>query len=202
MQGAILNFRSTLVDPNNLVAVGCSAGSTPTIVVGSTQVCAGDLVTFSTPTSATTYQWDFPGGIPASAAGAGPHVVTYNTAGVYDVALSVSDATGSNSLTEPDLIYVTDCQPIASTQGCWYFGDQAGLDFSSGAPLAVLDGQIDTTEGCATQCDANSDLLFYTNGVNVWDKNHQIMPSGSGLMGHESAYQGVVILPLPGRPVS
>ena len=32
----------------------------------------------------------------------------------------------------------------------WYFGANAGLDFNSGTPVAITDGQIDTLEGCAT----------------------------------------------------
>ena len=31
----------------------------------------------------------------------------------------------------------------------WYFGDNAGVDFNSGTPVALTDGQINTTEGCA-----------------------------------------------------
>jgi hypothetical protein len=65
----------------------------------------------------------------------------------------------------------------------WYFGEFAGLDFSNGAPLALTDGQIDTAEGCATISDANGQLLFYTDGKKVWNKNHQVMPNGTGLMG-------------------
>jgi hypothetical protein len=49
------------------------------------------------------------------------------------------------------------------------------LDFSNGAPVALTDRQIDTAEGCATISDANGQLLFYTDGKKVWNKNHQVM---------------------------
>ena len=42
----------------------------------------------------------------------------------------------------------------------WYFGSFAGLDFNSGSPVALLDGQLETAEGCATISDANGNLLF------------------------------------------
>ena len=35
----------------------------------------------------------------------------------------------------------------------WYFGYNAGLDFSSGSPVALTNGQLTTFEGCATLSD-------------------------------------------------
>jgi PKD repeat protein len=80
----------------------------------------------------------------------------------------------------------------------WYFGSQAGMDFNSGAPVALTNGQIFTTEGSASIADANGNLLFYTEGVSVWNRNHVVMPNGSGLMGGGSASQSATIVPNPG----
>ena len=91
----------------------------------------------------------------------------------------------------------------AQKQGnIWYFGRQAGLDFNAGAPVAgipvaLTDGQIDTYEGCATIADQNGQLLFYTDGISVWNRDHQRMPNGTGLHGDPSATQSGVILPVP-----
>jgi gliding motility-associated-like protein len=82
----------------------------------------------------------------------------------------------------------------------WYFGDEAGLDFNSGAPVAITDGQMDSEEGCASVSDSQGNLLFYTNGIDVWDKQHNIMPNGSGLLGHVSTTQGSIAVPHPGNP--
>lgn len=79
----------------------------------------------------------------------------------------------------------------------WYFGDHAGLDFNSGSPVALTDGQMFTYEGCATISNANGQLLFYTDGITVWDRNHNIMPNGIGLLGHPSSSQATVIVPKP-----
>jgi gliding motility-associated-like protein len=81
----------------------------------------------------------------------------------------------------------------------WYFGEKAGLDFSSGSPLAVSNGQLSTVEGCATVSDKNGNLLFYTNGENVWNNKHQIMPNGTGLMGGYSSTQSAIVVPFPGN---
>jgi len=80
----------------------------------------------------------------------------------------------------------------------WYFGENAGLDFNSGAPVALTDGAIVTREGCASMCNTNGDLLFYTDGITVWDKNHSIMPNGSDLKGDPSSTQSAIIVKKPG----
>ena len=82
----------------------------------------------------------------------------------------------------------------------WYFGDRAGLDFNSGSPVALTNGQLNTPEGCATISDKNGNLLFYTDGSYVYDKSHQIMPNGSGLLGHRSSTQSAIIVPKPNNP--
>ena len=80
----------------------------------------------------------------------------------------------------------------------WYFGEKAGLDFTAGDPVALTDGQMDTWEGCSTISSPNGDLLFYTDGITVWNKQHSIMPNGTGLMGNPSSTQSGMIVPFPG----
>lgn len=80
----------------------------------------------------------------------------------------------------------------------WYFGYNAGLDFSSGSPVALTNGQLATLEGCATLSDASGQLLFYTDGITVYNKNHQIMANGMGLMGDPSSTQSATIVKKPG----
>ncbi|WP_133673263.1 hypothetical protein [Maribacter caenipelagi] len=49
----------------------------------------------------------------------------------------------------------------------WYFGQNARLDFNSGAPVALTDVQLNTIEGCAAISDATDSLFFYTDGITV-----------------------------------
>ena len=79
----------------------------------------------------------------------------------------------------------------------WYFGDKAGLDFNSGNPVNLTDGQIFTIEGCASISNPSGQLLFYTDGRKVWNRNHQVMQNGSGLRGHASSTQSAIIVPKP-----
>ena len=78
----------------------------------------------------------------------------------------------------------------------WYFGNSAGLDFNSGVPV-VISGSLNTNEGCSTICDENGNLLFYTNGVTVWNKDHNVMESGTGLLGNYSTNQSSLIVKKP-----
>lgn len=80
----------------------------------------------------------------------------------------------------------------------WYFGKNAGLDFSSGSPVALTNGQLVTEEGCATLSTSTGQLLFYTDGSTIYNKNHVIMVNGNGLMGHSSSTQSATIVPMPG----
>lgn len=82
----------------------------------------------------------------------------------------------------------------------WYFGNKAGLSFNTEPPTVLTDGKINTGEGCATISDENANLLFYTDGIWVWDRNHNVMPNGTGLKGNFSTTQGALIVPYPENP--
>jgi hypothetical protein len=80
----------------------------------------------------------------------------------------------------------------------WYFGDHAGLDFNSGSPVALTNGQLDQLEGTATISNASGQLLFYTDGITVYNSIHQIMQNGTDLHGDPSSTQSAIIIPAPG----
>jgi PKD repeat protein len=80
----------------------------------------------------------------------------------------------------------------------WYFGSGAALDFRGGAPVVLTNSAMDQWEGCATVSDNQTgQLLFYTDGVSVWNRNHRIMPNGTGLLGNVSSTQSVMVVPMP-----
>lgn len=58
--------------------------------------------------------------------------------------------------------------------------------------------QITTTEGCATISDNTGQLLMYSDGIRVWNRNHVQMPNGFGLLGGNSSSQSVIITAQPG----
>lgn len=91
----------------------------------------------------------------------------------------------------------------------WAFGTNAGLDFGNGDPTAVLTNISGFGEANASVCDAGGQLLFYTEGSYVWNKNGVIMPNGAALTSipnqntvspTTSTGQGALIVPIPGTP--
>lgn len=84
----------------------------------------------------------------------------------------------------------------------WYFGKNAGVYFDPVTrQVSVLtDGSLNTFEGCSTISDENGNLQFYSDGVTVWDRNHNIMPNGTDLKGDESSTQSGLIVPHPTIP--
>lgn len=96
---------------------------------------------------------------------------------------------------------------FAQTENVWAFGYHAGLDFSTGAPVPIQTNISGFGEGQASISDANGNLMFYTEGTFVWDKNGNLMPNGSELTGivsvtsysaTSSSSQGTLIMSKPG----
>ena len=103
------------LDPANTNAVTlngiyCNQSATVTAAFTSseTNVCLNSYVTFSSISSGevTDYSWEFPGGTPSFATGLGPHNITYNSPGVYDVSLSVTGTENSDQYSINDHIKV------------------------------------------------------------------------------------------------
>jgi hypothetical protein len=94
-------------------------------------------------------------------------------------------------------LYALPLFPQAGPASNWYFGNFAGLTFNSGSPIPLTDGALSTTEGVASISDNLGNLLFYTNGITVWDRSHSIMMNGNGLNGDQSSTQSAIIVQLP-----
>lgn len=92
----------------------------------------------------------------------------------------------------------------------WFFGNRAGIRFNSDNTITTLSTfpnpiRIVTDEGCSSFSDLNGNLLLYTDGRTVWDRNHVIMPNGdyaagTGLFGDPSSTQSGIIIPNPANP--
>ncbi|MBA9079451.1 gliding motility-associated C-terminal domain-containing protein [Rufibacter quisquiliarum] len=102
------------------------------------------------------------------------------------------------------LIFISNTASFAQrSASVWTFGQNAGLNFATGtgSPVPFHNPNINTPEGCATLSDEKGNLFMYTDGVTVWNKNHQIMQNGTGLKGAQSSSQAAVIVPHPGNPM-
>ena len=81
----------------------------------------------------------------------------------------------------------------------WIFGDHIGVDFNTEPPSAITNTATSIKEACASVADSNGQLLFYTNGNEIYNKNHSPMPNGSGIMGDSSSSWGAMIAPVLGE---
>lgn len=100
------------------------------------------------------------------------------------------------------LLYLVVCNNVFGQKETfnWYFGDKAGLNFSTQPPSALLDGKVSYGhgEGTAVISDQEGNLLFYTDGEKVFNRLHEVMPNGTNLWGHNSTTQ-TLIVPQPGN---
>ena len=126
--------------------------------------------------SPSSWNWSFSGGTPSSSSLQSPENIIYTTPGIYPVSLIVSNEFGTNVKTETKYITVEDCQPINGSQANWFYGKYCAIDFTSGIPKANTSAVIPnkTIDGrtSISVSDENGDLLFYSNGIDIWDKNH------------------------------
>lgn len=99
------------------------------------------------------------------------------------------------------LLVVTGLNLNAQYANNWKLGNGLGLSFNTATPSiissAIASNHVDNT---STISDAAGNLLFYTNGYTVWNKNNVIMPNGSGLIGDYTAGQCALIVPIPCNP--
>lgn len=121
-QAAVMQFylsdastRGKLTNSTNLRATGVAPGSQLSncapiadLNVDQTLICEGGNVNFSETSyngTPTTWTWSFAGGTPSTSSSATPNVV-YNTAGTYDVTVTVGNASGSSSKTITERVIV------------------------------------------------------------------------------------------------
>lgn len=107
-----------------------------------TTICEGQTVNFIdlSTQSPTAHQWVFAGGTPASSTLNAPSV-TYNTAGLYDVTLQVSNSSGNDAITQANYIQVfaNPAQPGINESGGTFTSSYAGAGnqwYDASGPIA------------------------------------------------------------------
>ncbi len=83
-----------------------------------------------------------------------------------------------------------ECSP--KQYNIWHFGYKSGLNFDTDPPTQVDGGMTDCTGMSATMCDVKGNLLFYTDGLVVYNRFHQPMPNGTFGVG-DTANQSIII---------
>lgn len=97
-------------------AVAQAPAPTADFTTSSTTICAGSSITFTDAStgSPTGYSWNFGNGQTATAAG--PHTITFGTAGNFTVSLTATNAVGSNTKTVNVTVNPAPVPVIQATQ--------------------------------------------------------------------------------------
>ena len=83
----------------------------------------------------------------------------------------------------------------------WYFGWFAAMKFVAGNPVPLPASPMFQNGGIigASVSDSSGNILFYSNGLDIYNRNDIIMPNGSGLLGGLANCQAIVAVPHPGN---
>lgn len=110
-----ITVRANVISANNLNATGVN-NNPPNVCspvadfnADEFMICQGSSVSFTDGTwnaTPTQWSWSFPGGTPSTSSAQNP-TVTYNTPGVYDATLTVTNAQGQNSKTKAAIVRVS-----------------------------------------------------------------------------------------------
>ncbi|MFA5417494.1 MAG: gliding motility-associated C-terminal domain-containing protein [Bacteroidales bacterium] len=85
----------------------------------------------------------------------------------------------------------------------WIFGEDAGINFNNPDNPELVpntyfgDNTYSAFSGVSSISDENGELLFYSNGMHIWNKNAVVMDNGSGLLGNNSSTMTSIIVPSP-----
>lgn len=99
-------------------------------------------------------------------------------------------------------LLITSICAQAQMDANWLFGDSLGIKFNSGS-INPIESSIKTVEAAASISDSLGNLLFYTDGGNVYNKLNQLMDNGDSLNngqisnGGNTITNGVIIIPVP-----
>lgn len=90
---------------------------------------------------------------------------------------------------------------LDKSHNVWVFGEARSIDFNNGSPTIgpTVNPLFFAYEGCASISDTSGALMIYSDGTRVFNRNHQLMLNGDGLIGGISPTQGVTIFPKPGN---
>ncbi|RQO31439.1 hypothetical protein DBR32_05615 [Taibaiella sp. KBW10] len=108
----------------------------------------------------------------------------------------------------PLLFMLLSGSMVALAQGenkQWHFGMGHHINFNTTPPSYNQNSNMATFESSAAVSDAQGNLLFYTIGCRIWDRNGNQMPNATGLLGNGpswgtvqgSGQESVQILPNP-----
>ncbi len=145
-------------------ALATSFTANPAAVGGTITICRGQTITYTNTSTGVgtnpTYAWSFPGGNTISSTSAGPHTITYNTAGTYITTLAVNGVSSSVS------VVVNGANPI--------------INITSNVGWAVTTFNGTTYFNYCADGSSGGVFLFSTNSTNTNSNTQHIINWGDG----------------------
>lgn len=140
-----------------------------------TTVCTGGTVSFSDQSEGAidSWSWTFEGGSPASSTIPNP-VVTYSTPGIYDVELTVTSGSGSDTELKTNFIsvIVAPAQPNTPSGPVSVCGEGSYVYITQDVPYADEYAWMVNPESAGTITGNNTDATFMAS--NTWEGTYTI----------------------------
>jgi len=79
----------------------------------------------------------------------------------------------------------------------WYFGVNAAVNFNSGVPVGFTGSPLVESNSIAgvSVSDSTGNLLFFSDGQKVFNRNYTLMPNSYFLLGGSAACQSIIAVP-------
>lgn len=182
-----VTLRATINGISQAITQPVTIGSNSTVanLGNDTTICINEILILDAGDGGSSYLW--------STGGTGRRI-SVDTAGTYWV-----EKIGPEGCPAYDEIVVSEYGVNRTVNNQWYFGQMAGIDFTDGASAITDENMMSSAEGCASISDTDGNLLFYTNGSTVWNKDHLVMQNGTDIGGDETANQSAIIMPFSGE---
>lgn len=205
MNGYIDIYKTDLVSIPNLIFTGLFNNTGGCInaqpiadfnINGSTtniNLCVGETYTLqpfaqSPINTATQFDWQLNGSnnVNQTTTSATQNVTCiWSSAGTYTITCTASN-TGSITDVVNLIVNVDDCNlnPNFIHNSNWYWGQYASFDFNSGTPIVATNPRthippsINTKQQTFTYSDDNGNVVFYTDGQNIYNNNDDLINGG------------------------
>jgi len=151
-------------------------------VADQTNVPMGTTVNFTDLSTAmpTSWSWSFPGGTPATSTAQNPSIV-YNTLGTYNVSVTVTNASGTDSETKTGYITVTEVPDVIVE---WNFPNVTDNNVADAGIAVNLTKTILPFGGV-------NDILYTAAGVTTRSIGGETWATGSGTKGWQVLFNTV-----------
>lgn len=195
-----VNLTANNSDPNCVrttslvVEVTCPAQA-HFVLTTPTPYIPGDIITTNNQSiNNTTNQWILDGNPVSTSVNWSQ---TFTTVGGHSLYLIVSNGECADT-SNTRFFQIGNCN-LSGVTDEWVFLKNR-IKFVNGVPSAPMASPIQNDSECSSSiADIDGNLLLSSDGQNVWDRNNNLMPNGTGLLGHMSSTQTVLITPHPGN---